>query len=382
MTQQADDSIAKMNTTILLVDDDLAILDGVTDLLNIYGYQVIAVENGHRALEVMQSRPPDLVISDISMPIMDGYALFEAVRSNPEWVPIPFIFLTARGQLSDIRRGRSLGADGYLTKPFDPEELLSAVEGQIKRTRDITVATHADVEAMKQRLIAVFSHELRTPLTYIYGYVNLLRDQYHELNHDAVDEMLNGIQVGAERLYRLVEDLMLMVRIDSGVVEVEIALGQVMLPLGRIIEDIGHEFGHRAKQRSVKLAYHVPDDLKQLSVSLYIRDAVKRLIDNAIKFSKQEGGNVDVNLSLDDGMLKIDIVDDGIGIEPVQQDKIFESFQQANRDTLEQQGLGLGLTLSRALVRLHGGEIMLESTSGIGSTFTLIIPTDRMDSLQ
>ncbi|MBN1122830.1 MAG: response regulator [Anaerolineae bacterium] len=382
MTEHGDDHIAKMNTTILLVDDDPAILDGVTDLLNIYGYQVIAVENGHRALEVMQSTPPNLVISDISMPSMDGYALFEAVRSNPEWVPIPFIFLTARGQLTDIRRGRRIGADGYLTKPFDPEELLSAVQGQIKRTQDIRVATYTDVEAMKQRLIAVFSHELRTPLTYIYGYVNLLRDQYPELGQDAIDEMLNGIQAGAERLYRLVEDLMLMVRIDSGVVEVEIALGQVNLPLGKIIEDISYEFGHKAKQRNVTLAYHVPEELKRMPVSLYIRDALKRLIDNAIKFSKQEGGSVDVTLSHADGKLTIAVSDDGIGIEPVQQDIIFESFQQANRDTLEQQGLGLGLTLARALVRLHSGEIALESQTGIGSTFTLILPTDRMNSLQ
>ncbi len=380
MIHYVDDNINKINTTILLVDDDLAILDGVTDLLNIYGYQVIAVENGHQALEVMQSTPPDLVISDISMPSMDGYALFEAVRSKPEWVPIPFIFLTARGQISDIRRGRKLGADGYLTKPFDPEELLSAIQGQIKRTQDIKVATHADVEAMKQRLIAVFSHELRTPLTYIYGYVNLLRDQYPELSHNAVDEMLNGIQAGAERLYRLVEDLMLMVRIDSGVVEVEIALGQVILPLEKIFEDIGHEFGYKARQRNVTLVYHVPDDLKRLPVSLYIRDVLKRLIDNAIKFSKQEGGNVYVSLSHADGKLNIAVADDGIGIEPSQQDIIFESFQQANRDMLEQQGLGLGLTLSRALVRLHGGEIALESTSGVGSTFTLILPTDRMNN--
>ena len=111
---------------ILLVDDNPAILEGVADLLELQGYQVLTASSGNQAVTQMQSKKPDLVISDIMMPGMDGYEFYKVVRSNPEWVPIPFIFLTARGQQRDIRRGNSLGADAYLTKPFEPDDLISA----------------------------------------------------------------------------------------------------------------------------------------------------------------------------------------------------------------------------------------------------------------
>jgi DNA-binding response OmpR family regulator len=145
------------DVTILLVDDDPAILEGVVDLLQLYGYNLLTASDGKLALEVMQDYTPDLVISDIMMPEMDGYEFYEAVRSRPEWVPIPFIFLTARGQQVDIRRGQSLGADAYLVKPFEPEDLLIAIDARLKRARAIQAVTQADVDQMKQQLITIIS---------------------------------------------------------------------------------------------------------------------------------------------------------------------------------------------------------------------------------
>src|SRR5690606_31102519 len=174
---------------ILLVDDDRAILEGVADLLSLHGYDVMTAASAKSALKVMQQQVPDLVISDIMMPGMDGYAFYEAVRDNPAWTPIPFIFLAARGQPTDVRRGQSLGADAYVTKPFDPEDLLIAVKARLRRARDIQAAAMSDVEKMKKRLITAFSHELRTPLTIIYGYVNMLRDEHGDLPEAEVDTM-------------------------------------------------------------------------------------------------------------------------------------------------------------------------------------------------
>src|SRR5687767_11908185 len=206
---------------ILLVDDDPGILESVSDLLRLTGYKVITALNGALALPLMEQYQPDIIISDIMMPVMNGYELFEAVRSNPVWTAIPFIFLTAQGQRKDVAFGQRLGADAYVTKPFEPVDLLLAIENRLMRVRQLTSITEADLARMKQEIITLFSHELRTPLTYIVGYVTLLED-HRSSDPESIDDMVDGVKRGADRLVSLVEDLMLMVRIDGGVVAAEI----------------------------------------------------------------------------------------------------------------------------------------------------------------
>jgi signal transduction histidine kinase len=365
---------AYAGSTVLLVDDDPGILEGVSDLLTLYGYRVIAAPSAEDALAAMEKQIPDLVISDIMMPGMDGFAFYDAVRANPSWVPIPFIFLTARGQDNDVRRGRSIGADAYVIKPFEPEDLSTAIEGRLARAEAIRQATRADLDRMKQRLIDVFGHELRTPLTYIYGNIHLLRDQYDDLPPNLIDELLDGIQNGADRLVRLTEDLILMFRIDSGVVEREIGTQVANLELSTVVDSVIQEHRRAAQMRHVQLASGVAKHLVDYEVSLYLREALKRLVDNAIKFCKPGGGDVHVQAeSGPGGAVTIAVEDNGIGIEPEHRKSIFERLSQPNRDLLEQQGIGLGLALAHALVRLHGGHIDVESTPGRGSTFTIVL---------
>ncbi|NLH08517.1 MAG: hybrid sensor histidine kinase/response regulator [Chloroflexi bacterium] len=371
---------ATEQSTILLVDDDPAILEGVADLLGLYGYQVITAPDGFSALERMQSIRPDLVISDIMMPGMDGYQFFEAVRENPAWMPIPFIFLTARGQRSDIRRGQSLGADAYLTKPFEPEDLLIAVQARLKRAHDLQLAAHADVEQMKQQLITIFSHELRTPLAYIYGYVNLLRDQRDDLDEPAIAEMIEGAHRGTQRLVSLVEDLMLMVQIESGVLEMEISLEKGRMPIQSLVRTAVEKCQWLAKERDVQLEVEIDPGIGPCQYSLYIENALVRLIDNAIKFSRRATGCVWVRAYRLGDEVRIEVEDNGIGIAPDKQQVIFERFYQLDRDVMEQQGVGLGLSLARQLVRLHGGDITVSSRVGEGSIFTISLPAEKPDA--
>lgn len=373
-SQDFADSRGNEGVTLLLVDDDPAILEGVVDLLQLYGYNLLTASDGKAALEVMQNHKPDLVISDIMMPEMDGYEFYEAVRSRQEWVPIPFIFLTARGQQVDIRRGQSLGADAYLVKPFEPEDLLIAIDARLKRVRAIQAVTQADVDQMKQQLITIFSHELRTPLTYIYGYVNLLQDGYSELDSATIDEMLEGVRLGAERLVKLVEDLMLMVRIDSGVVRIEIEQRSEPLELGEVVTTVLDKYQHLAAKNKVVIKTDIPPGLIISGVRAYVGEVLVRLVENAIKFSSPEGGEVVITGAVQDEMVVMAVADNGIGISPTSQKDIFERFVQLNRDLLEQQGIGLGLPIARSLMELHGGRITLESKVGEGSVFTLLFP--------
>jgi putative two-component system response regulator len=126
--------------TILLVEDSDVLRKGLKSLLEQENYAVITGGNGKEALEQLLSVTPDLILADILMPEMDGYALFEAVRSRPEWISIPFIFLTARRERKNILAGKRLGAEDYLLKPISPDDLLTAIRARLGRSQQLLLA--------------------------------------------------------------------------------------------------------------------------------------------------------------------------------------------------------------------------------------------------
>jgi DNA-binding response OmpR family regulator len=123
--------------SILIVDDQPALLRHIKMTLEAAGYGVWVAEDGNEALEILASQQVDLILADIAMPRMNGYQLFNEVQQNPQWMAIPFIFLTARALDSDVRFGRTMGVDDYLTKPIQPEDLLAAVQGRLRRARQL-----------------------------------------------------------------------------------------------------------------------------------------------------------------------------------------------------------------------------------------------------
>jgi DNA-binding response OmpR family regulator len=123
--------------SILVVDDNPDLLENIGLTLETAGYQVLTAEDGIDALNVLESNIVDLILADIGMPHMNGYQLYERTRQNPEWLMIPFLFLTARAMDSDIRYGKELGVDDYLTKPIEPEDLLATVNGKLRRAQQL-----------------------------------------------------------------------------------------------------------------------------------------------------------------------------------------------------------------------------------------------------
>jgi DNA-binding response OmpR family regulator len=136
--------------TILVVDDHTELLDNLSLTLEAAGYEVLQAEDGLSALETLEAKPVDLILADIAMPRLNGYQLFERVRQNPAWIAIPFVLLTARALDSDVRYGKELGVDDYLTKPIQPEDLLAAVRGKLRRADQLAQTTNGN-------------HEMRSP---------------------------------------------------------------------------------------------------------------------------------------------------------------------------------------------------------------------------
>lgn len=126
--------------SILVVEDNAALRQALQDMLTLDGFQVLVAENGRKALEQMRMAEPDLILSDVSMPEMDGFEFFEAVRENDDWISIPFLFLTARSEREDVLRGKDLGAEDYLVKPVNRMELLTVVRSRLVRSHQLRLA--------------------------------------------------------------------------------------------------------------------------------------------------------------------------------------------------------------------------------------------------
>lgn len=359
---------------ILAVEDHKPLRAAIKDILEAEGYAITTASDGVEALEVMEHTQPDLVLADIMMPRMDGYALYDAVRARPEWVPIPFIFLSAKAEREDVLRGKGLGAEDYLTKPFDPQELVVAVRARLGRAEAIRGATQAEFDELKQQIVAALGHELRTPLTYVTGYADVALEDIRSLPPDELQEFLLGIKRGADRLTRLVEDLLLLVQLDSGRLDEDMRrLAHVHDDLAAIIERVIQRYQQQAATRGVTLATGLSPDLPAVELcESFFADALGRMVDNGIKFSPRGmGRQVTVEACETDGWVEVTVRDEGVGIAESDIPHLFERFRQFGRQEMEQQGTGLGLAIAHGMVRLHGGDITVESEHGRGSNFTI-----------
>ena len=191
----ADRKAAGNYGTLLVVEDDPAMLIALRDILETAGYNVRTARNGKVALDLLAQEQPALILSDISMPVMDGYQLFEAVRRHPNGTAIPFIFLTARGTREDIIVGKSLGADDYITKPITSQELLTAVHARLQRTSEIMLAQLKSAYKASLKVLAnaieARDHYTRDHVDRVNAYAQLLA---HNLgwDHDRRDVLEYG----------------------------------------------------------------------------------------------------------------------------------------------------------------------------------------------
>lgn len=361
---------------ILVVEDDAALLEGLRDILELSGFQTTTGRNGEEGLAALAAGPlPDLVISDIMMPRMDGYQFYEAVRARPAWVNIPFIFLTAKGDKSDVRRGKLMGADDYVTKPFDEDDLLVAIRAKLNRRAQLEAAHKVEISDLKRTILTTLNHEFRTPLTYISTYTDMLSET-PDLSAEEFKDFMHGIQMGSDRLKRLVEDFITLVELQTG--EAQKTYTDRRAPLADVadlLNGVVDTYRARAAAQSVEVRADVPEALPRvLACREQLSNAVERLVDNALKFSKKMGGRITLGGRAHNGRLLIQVKDTGIGIRPEELGRLFDIFHQIDRAKMEQQGSGSGLAIARGFVALHGGTLTAESALGVGSTFTIDLP--------
>ena len=366
--------------TILFADDNEALLRSVERLLRMEGFRVILASDGEDALNKLADSDvvPDLIISDVTMPRMDGFQLFREVRRHEQWLDIRFLFLTARDQIEDLRAGYSLGADDYLVKPLEQERLLLVIQSKLKRRAEllerIQIREHA-LDTAKRELSLMVAHELRTPLVSISMVTDILSREMDQMGQVQTQELVETMRSGSIRLSRLIEQMVLYVQLRSGALNDAITTharpGYVRdAVIGAV--DRARQFSYR--QREIPLRFEESDPDVLISGDLgSLKHALAELLSNAMAFSTPED-LITVSQWVSNDRVWIAVTDRGPGIPEHELGEVFKPYHQVNRQKYEQQGVGIGLPLARGIIMAHGGTLELRSIIGKGTQAIVSLP--------
>ncbi len=362
---------------VLIVEDDAHLLSGIKEILELEDYAVTTAHNGVEGLRVLneQADPPDIIVSDVAMPYMDGFRFLEEVRKQDRWVKIPFIFLTAHGERTDRHKGAQLGADVYLTKPFNAEDLLVSVRTRIDRATKIKKAGDGEVKDMKRKILTILNHEFRTPLTLVVAYAELLKEFDPEtMGEEDVMTFLKGVNSGANRLRRLVENFITLVELESG--DAQNTYDMRRKPIVRLHDLMMDAFQQITYPNEEPRTFesHVAEDIPEfVGDAQMITVMMRELLDNAAKFTPVDSRFI-LRAECVGEWVEIQVQDFGRGIPVSEYDKVWQAFYQYERDKFEHQGAGSGLAIVDGILKIHGGERSVMSEEGQGSTFTIRLP--------
>jgi two-component system sensor kinase len=351
---------------ILVVEDEKNIQETIKELLTLKNYEVQTANNGQEALDLLGNWMPDLIISDIMMPMMDGHELHEIVRESKALCAIPFLFLTAKkGQ--DIARVCLLdGVDDFISKPFRVKDLLQRIEIKIKRFNKIKNNQNNIYIGEKKD----FLHEVNTPLNGILGFINLLLDNENELDKEDIKIINNSIKSSAERLKRTTSNLIMYENIKNNQLtintEEKSEIQDVFLKAKELIlKDYPLD--------DAKITFALDKTVIKMSEENLIF-ILFELMDNALKFSSDTKKISITGTKFNSNHYEINIKDFGIGFKESELKKI-NAAEQFNREKREQQGLGLGLYLSKFITKKSHGVFSILSKEGFGTTISLLIPS-------
>jgi len=349
----------KTKERVLVVDDEKRICDSIRLLLQRQDYEVFVAYNGEAALNLLRKESIDLIITDLMMPKVDGFALLEQVKkSYPHTLVIVITgYSSMRSSIEALRNG----AYDYLVKPFDLDILNLSVEKALDKIR---------LRRMHDDFISMMTHDLKNPLTSIIGYCSLLvGGVYGELS-PVFAAPLTGVQDNADRMLALINDFLAVNRISSEGVRLDRKLHSLNTLAAHLLE------GQHAQAEIRKIHLNLALDSK-LPVIAYdamqIERVIGNLLSNALKFTPL-GGSITVSTGIANDEIFLRVTDTGSGIPADQQANIFERYKRIESKT---EGTGLGLYICKTIITAHGGRVTVDSKVGRGSTFTFYLPIEE-----
>jgi signal transduction histidine kinase len=366
----------RMAKRILCIEDDPQMRLIIRMALEGAGYEIEEAADGKQGLDRAMETAPDLILCDINMPGMNGFETLEELRKHKSTSYIPFIFMTGESPRIYLRKGMNLGANDFIMKPIDMEDLIKAVQIRLQEVDRNKEETQKAVADLSESITRALPHELRTPMTGILGLAELLKVQANEMTPSDVKDLAELLFISAVRMNQTLEKFWihtqcLLLPNDTAKLSASRQTGtkNVDLIIRRVAEELA--LSHK---RSTDLILNIAP----LSVAIserYFEQVVSQIIENAFKFSADRT-SVSISTAVKNTLGLILVKDHGRGMSEDQIQKI-HAFMQFDRERHEQQGLGLGLMIAKRLLKIHDGKLEITSELGQGTTVAITLPLLR-----
>ena len=354
---------------ILVVEDEPDVRATIQEVLESENYAVVTARDGQEGYEVALKENPDMILSDVKMPRVGGFEMLELLNKHKNYNSKPFLFISAKVDLADIRQGMAVGADDYITKPFTVQDLLNAVELRFKKKEMMT----QELEEIRDSLVKRIPHELRTPLVGILGFSELLSDDIDSFSKEEILEMMQNINKTGKRLHTIIEKYLfyaelLAPEVDDSAKEkfidktLEVDSTVETYKLLKIIEK---------SDRQNDIFFEI-DSATVAMRERYFSAMLKELFENAIKFSGK-GTTIRVRGKVFQDKYELAIEDLGTGMLEESLDRI-ATFRQFESNRYLYNGVGLGLAIVKKIVEYTNSTLTFKSKYGGGTMVKVSIP--------
>jgi signal transduction histidine kinase len=375
ITHESDEPVGK----VMVVDDEPQNRELLRDMLHASGHSVVEARDGEEALKRVQETLPDVVLLDLMMPRIDGFEVCRCLKRDPATAPVPVLLVTSVTDRESRLIGIRSGANDFLSKPIDREDLLLRVRNAIvaKRLFDQLQQSYErlqQLEVLRDNLTHMIVHDLRSPLTGILASIQLLETTTDGRLTAEEQRYLRTALSSTTMLTDLVSSILDVNRLEAG--EMPLRFGPC--DLRKVISEAVKHFELRAQLKQIQLNVSSEKTLVHCD-EVIVGRIVGNLLNNAIKFTPQ-GGRVGVAVEREFERIRVIVSDTGIGIPKEYYFRIFEKFSQVkNRRENQMHSTGLGLTFCKLAIEAHGGNIGVESEIGVGSRFWFTLPEKTVE---
>lgn len=363
---------------ILVIEDNDSVRENLLELLDAEGYEPLEAKDGVEGVRLARQENPDLIICDILMPHLDGYGVWASLAREPETAIIPFIYLTAKTERSDLRRGMELGADDYITKPFTRDELLNAIHTRLEKSATLRNYYQKKLSNLRSEISQGLPHELLTPLSVVLGFSELLVQNPNSLKKEQVLEIARNINRSAEKLLHSIQLYLLFADLEGITSDpdrlrliLDGSVSSAWLAITEIARVKAIEDGREADVR-----FEIADAQLQIS-EIYLQKMIEELLENAFQLSTP-GTAIDLKGEVDQQMnlYQLSVTDRGRGLTD-EQIKLVMITHLYDRIVFPGQTVNLGLAMVKRLVEIHGGTMNLKSEPGKMTTVNVTLPLYR-----